>query len=224
MKYIFWGVLFLFFWNACSDGQLARKRSAEFYVRYLAPEQQWLAEVNLRESIEGKNSRQDVESPAGVRYQGVLMRTIPANGITYQLLQGGGYTPKHTFEWQDSQKQPHVFEMEMPAIRNFSFGSDSLSNKKPASLRWEGAPLEAQESVVMMWETTNGEMTVPMEIISSPGQKSIEFPAAQMGKLPAGTWSLYLVRKKRTKQQIDGTKAMGLVEYYTHSDTLVVHD
>ena len=67
----------------------------------------------------------------------------------------------------------------------FTFGTKNLSNKQPASLRWDGAPLERNESVVFMWESTDGGLTVPMEITGSQGMDHIDFPAAQMAKIPS---------------------------------------
>ncbi len=224
MKHIFLGLVSVFLWQACSDGAAARRQTAECYVRYIAPEGQWLAEVTLREGVDGQPGGQAVESPTGVRYQNVLMRTLPFEDVTYRLEQAGGYTAEHKFEWQDSDEKRHSFEMNMPAITGFTFGTKNLSNKQPATLRWDGAPLDQNESLVFMWESTDGGLTVPMEIIASPGMDHIDFPAAQMAKIPAGNWSLYLVRKKQVKRNLDGVQAVGVVEYYSRPDTLLVQN
>ncbi|MCB0533759.1 MAG: hypothetical protein H6574_12920 [Lewinellaceae bacterium] len=224
MKFIFLGLVSVFLWQACSDSAAARRRTAECYVRYDALDGQWLSEVTLREGVDGQSGGKAVESPTGVRYQNVLMRTLPFKDITYRLEQAGGYTATHKFEWQDSDEKKYRFEMDMPAMTGFTFGTKNLSNKQPASLRWDGAPLERNESVVFMWESTDGGLTVPMEITGSQGMDHIDFPAAQMAKIPAGNWSLYLVRKKQVKRDLDGTQTVGVVEYYSRPDTFSVQN
>ena len=225
MKRIFLAAPLFFLVAACAGPSVQGEKKAECYVRYLAPESQSFAEVRLLEETPGQNSMKAVESPAGVRYQGVLMRMLDAQGITYRLEQGGGYAPQHRFEWQDNREKPQAFEMQLPAITGFTFGADAVSNKNPATLRLEGAPLDRQETIVMIWESADGQgFTIPMEISASQGQDKIEFPAAQMGKIPTGTWSLYLVRKKRVKTELNGTTVLGVAEYYSQSDTIRVFE
>jgi hypothetical protein len=224
MKHIFLGLLLLTLIGACTESPDSRKQNAECYVRFLAQEEQWFAEVTLREENATKSEMLAIESPAGVRYQGIRMSVLPVQGITYRLEQAGGYSETQQFDWQDTQNQDYSLKLDMPAIVRFSFGTDRLSNKKPATLRWDGKPLEQQESMVMMWEQADGKFTVPMEIRGTAGQDRIEFPAAQLSKLPAGTWVLYLVRKKRVKQKINGTNTIAVLEYYSHSDTLQIVD
>jgi len=221
--------LFLFFVAAasagCSETSPAGKRSAECYVRYLKPESQLSAEVVLREIPPGQSEPQPYTPPGGVRFGGSLMRELVLQGApVYRLEQGGGYTPEHEFTWSDDQKQKHTIGMNLPAITAFTFSVAPLSRKKPATCTWTGAPLEKKEMLVFMWERTSDRKTVPMEILGTPGQQSIEFPAAQLAKLEAGDWKLYLVRKKTSDFEAQGFSARCTAEYYSDVDTLTVTD
>ena len=219
----FWGLLLLSALGACTENSKLEKNRASCYVRYLAPEGQLQAEFKLTTVQQGNETPQPTEVPDGPYHQGVLMSVVPSSGFTYRLEQPGGYAADHRFDWKNKQGQAQTFSMSMSAIQSFSFEPKVLSNKKPATLRWLGQALEQGESIVMMWESTDGGLTVPMEIIGSPGQKQIDFPAAQMAKLPAGEWTLYLVRKKRVKAEVNGTTTSGMMEYYTQVDTLTVN-
>lgn len=222
--------LFLFFGAAalaaCADLQPAAKRDAECYVRYLKPESQLLAEISFRETPSGKSESRPWNPPGGVRYGGSLMRELTLQDVPmYRLETGGGYSATHTFTWADESGHKDTLGMELPAIAAFTFSDTALSRRKPSSFTWTGAPLEKGEALVLMWERTSDRKTVPMEIVGTPGQQAIDFPAAQLAKLEPGTWTLYVVRRKIVET---GTKGGGLqrctAEYYSDVDTLRVTD
>lgn len=223
MKYIFFWILAVYTLNACTEtGRPAIKRKAEFYVRYLAPEGQLLAEATVKEQQPGKAGMQAIEIPGGIRYRDVLMPAVRLQGSSYQMEQSAGYSSTHIFTWKDEQNSNCTFELELPAITAFSFDSAPLSRQKPASLRWEGAPLQQGESLVFMWENAAEQSTVPMEVSGSGGMDRIDFPAAQLSKLTPGEWTLYLVRRKSAKTEVNGFAVKGLAEYFTRVDTIQV--
>lgn len=210
----------------CSDLQPAAKRDVECYVRYLKPESQLMAEISFRETPSGKSESQPWNPPGGVRYGGSLMRELTLQDVPmYRLETGGGYSATHTFAWADEREHKDTLGMELPAITAFAFSDTVLSRQKAASFTWTGVPLEKGEALVLMWERTSDRKTVPMEIVGTPGQQSIDFPAAQLAKLEPGTWALYVVRRKIVET---GTTGGGLrrctAEYYSDVDTLRVTD
>jgi len=220
-------VLFLFFVAAacagCSEAPATGKRSAECYVRYLKPESQLSAELILKETPPGKPDPQPYSPPGGVRFSGTLMRALVLQDRpVHRLEQRGGYTPEHTFTWSDEQGFQDTIAINLPAIPTFTFSDAPLSHKKPSTFSWTGAPLEKGEMLVFMWERTSDRKTVPMEILGTPGQQSIDFPAAQLAKLEPGTWTLYLVRKKTTEIDSPRLSVRCLAEYYSDVDTVTV--
>lgn len=220
MKHIFFWILIFCSGVFCSPTQPAKKQTAECYVRYLVPEGHLLAEMTLFESPAGQTARNPVAVAGGIQYQAVRMREITSDGVSYQISKTGGYNLQHVFTWTDDK--PRKFSMELSPINTFTFGSEVLSRETPATFTWEGAPLEKGETVVFLWETPDRLKTVPMEIIATPGQQNIQFPAAKLAELSPGTWTLYLVRKKLTKANIEGLEVSGIAEYYTRVDTLTV--
>ncbi|MFN0014036.1 MAG: hypothetical protein ACKVU2_05755 [Saprospiraceae bacterium] len=208
---------------ACSDTPSSGKRSAECYVRYLKPENQLFAEVVLREEVPGKTDPQPFIPAGGVRYGGTLMREVPLQGLpAYRLEQSGGYANEHEFTWSDERERPLSVKVDLSAITAFAFNTDPLVRHTPATFTWTGAPLESGEALVLMWERTNDRTTVPMEVIGTPGQASIEFPAAQLAKIEPGTWALYIVRKKTVQSEVKGTNVVCTAEYYSGMDTITM--
>lgn len=219
MKPLFFALIAIALLWQCSHTP-ATTRTADCYIRYLKPEGQLQAEITLRETATDRDSAIALEVPGGVRYRGILMRTLSLNGTqTYRLEQTGGYALDHTFAWQH-EGQACETAFSLSPITAFSFDADPISLRKPATLTWEGAPLEPNEGIVMIWEKPAEGLTVPMEIIGSPGQDRIEFPAAQLAKLAPGTWTLYLVRKKTFRSDTNGLVVRGMAEYYSDVDTV----
>lgn len=224
MKHIiFWSALFLFLGTHCSGPGPAKSQSAEFYVRYQAPEGQLRAEGTLREGPAGAGAQHAVAVSGGMRYQDTRMNPLEVQGTTYLLEQAGGYTPRHVFSWTDEKGHAQTFSMEMPAITAFSFDvKPVLLRTKPAVFTWQGAPLGSGEGLVFVWEKAADRRTVTMEVTGTPGQKQIEFPAVKLAELPAGEWTLYVVRKKIIRSQQADVRMSGVVEFYSQVDTIRV--
>lgn len=220
MKYIFFlGFLTLMFTH-CQTAT-APRQFLQCYVRFDAVAGQVQADAIVRN---GNNTIQDqpVEMPGGMLYQGSPMQVLPVQGLTYRRSYAADFVPEHSFSWVDAQGMRQKVAFPMSPISKFSFGDGPLLRSKPATLRWEGGPLEKGETLVLMWENRALGQTVPMEIMRSSGNASIEFPAAKVAEVPAGTWTLYLVRKRLSKTETPGMAAEAVLEYYSKSDTIEV--
>lgn len=204
---------------ACAPSDPGAVEEVECYVRYLKPEGQSLAEMVVRRR-EQKETR-SVEVPGGARYSGAPMQAIGSDGaVTYRSEGKSAFSSQHTFSWKDARNRPHEFAMEMLPVSDLSFGSQTLSLKQPATLRWQGPPVSENEVWVVLWEKTDRSITVPMEIITAAGMDYIEFPAAQLARLGPGSWSYYVVRQKAFRQEKPGYIIKGVAEYYSDADTV----
>jgi hypothetical protein len=191
-------------------------RSLQCYVRFDAVRRQVQADATLRQGTD------PVEMPGGMLYQGSEMHIIPVQGLTYRRIYAADFVPEHTFGWTDDQGVRQKTSFQMAAIPKFTFGDQPLSRAQAATLRWEGGPLERGEALVLMWENKALNETVPMEIVRTSGDASIEFPAAKIAELAPGQWTLYLVRKRLAKANVHGLDAEAVLEYYSKSDTIEV--
>ena len=219
MKHIFFLILSALAFSFCQTTAPAPKRSFECYVRFLEPETRVHAEATLRE---GDTAPRTIQPPGGIFYQSREMKLMTEPAILYRSDKTSGFDQKHTFSWKDEKGQEHRFEMQISPIRQFGFGTKTLSRQQPATMRWQGEPLIKGETVVFLWENAQLRKTVPMEIIQTGGEAAVEFPAAKIAQLDAGQWTYYLVRKKLTKADVSGTAASGIIEYYTKNDTIQV--
>lgn len=223
MKYIFFCTLLFTAGISCTAPSASVKQTLECYVRYLVPEGQLRAEATLREAASPPNAPRAIAAPGGMTYRGTAMGAVEAQGVMYVLERPDKYSPRHEFAWQDARNTTHRFAMEMSPISSFSFGDGGpLRRDQPATFTWQGGALEKGEALVFLWESLDRRSTVPMDVVGAPGQQSIDFPAVKLSELSPGIWTLYIVRKKLTQANIDGTTASGIVEYYSGVDTLTV--
>lgn len=216
MRHIFFSALIALFFGACSTPQTPEKHTFHGYVRFLADQAQLRAEARLL----GPDSM-PAAPPGGMRYQGIDMTLLAADGA-YRYQRNGAPGARAVFSWADEAGRNHEFAVPLLPLDSFGFGAKTILRHQPYTLRWSGAPLEKGETLVLMWENRVTGQTVPMEIYGTASLPSIEFPAAKLAEIPAGRWSLYLVRKKMVKGDAGGVPATGVAEYYTRPDTLTV--
>jgi hypothetical protein len=229
MRLFFFSVLTILNISACTNGnkEAADKRNLNCYIRVMEAEGRIRAEASMSTVGENPGSINDttvhaVEVPGGMKYQGTNMNLVPNQGLTYVKDFPGEYREKHQFSWEDANKQRIEFNVDMNNIKNFGFGTKTISSSKPATFTWESKGLEKGESLVLLWENPTRHLTVPMEVYIQGNYPKIDFPAGKMKELSPGTWTLYVVRKKLTKAQIGPVNARAIMEFYSKTDTLTV--
>jgi hypothetical protein len=223
----FWALTILCVWGCKSDQTNKDQRSLTCYIRVLEAERRIRAEASMTTVGQGGTVVKDtsihaVEIPNGINYQGVPMTLIPNEGLTYFKDYPGEFKTDHQFTWQNAAGEGVTFPIKMNNIKNFTFGSKTLSVSKPATFTWEPSGLERGEAMVLMWENPEAHLTVPMELYIQGSNPKIEFPAAKLKELTPGTWTLYVVRKKLTKAQIGPVIAQAVTEFYSKTDTLTI--
>lgn len=206
---------------ACGQKTPVLIQTFSCYARFDAAAQQTKAEATLREGPDAAHLL-PVEPPDGFRYQGVSMHLVPMQGMTYQSNHSSAYRPDHRFYWKGKNDQPLAFEAIMPRIDSFYFSNATLSTAAPATLHWTGGTLERGETLVLLWENPASGKTVQAEAYNSDGIDALEIPAAKMAELSPGKWSLYLVRKRLTKETVGTVEATGVAEYYTKARTVEI--
>ncbi len=208
-------------WSACQHTEPAPKTVATFYVRYLKPEGQVLAEATLLR--QQGDSLYSIDISEGMRYRGALMRLISAEKRKiYRHESKSTYFAEHPFQWTDTKGQTRRFSLTMSPLFDVSLGASNLPMSKPATLTWHGPPIAEGETWVIMWEHLEQGTIVPMEIVATPGLDRIDFPAAQLAKLNPGRWAYYVVRKKVSRQELPDMSVQGIVEYYSDTDTVTL--
>jgi hypothetical protein len=222
MKQHFYTLFILFFIAACAATDNTPNQSYSFYVRYLAQEQNYRAEASM--STIGKDGKkQEIEIPGGIYFRKQEMQPMPYQGMRYRADHSGPFSESNTFSWRNPESdESYSFDLSISPIRKYGFQSDTLQRNQVNNFGWEGQALQPGETLVFLWQSLKGDQTKNMELRSTNPIPIIEFPAAKISELEPGIWTLYLVRKKLIKGQAAGAPAEGIIEFYTHTDTLVV--
>jgi hypothetical protein len=220
MMRIFFFITAVLTLNACQPDSPNRPRTLECFVRYQEDEQKVSTEATFAQ-VNDNGQSVPIELKGGIRYQNMPMTLRPVQGLTYARAYPAAFQAEHNFMLEVSPGQPLTFPMTMNAMTDIGFGSPQLPLGKAARFSWHGAPLERGETVVLLWENPATHQTVPMEIYGV-GLAFIELPAAKLAELQPGTWTLYAVRKKLVKANLNGIAASGIMEYYSKTDTLLL--
>lgn len=221
MKHIFFLILTTLAFSFCSPEAPVNKQSLETYVRYLEQEGQIHTEATMRIAEPGKEAL-PIEVAGGIRYQGLEMSIQPMRSITYRLDKPSGFETKHTFSWKDDKGREQYFNTQLDPISSFGFGNKVVDRSKAAIFSWEGQPLGKGEVLVFMWENAKLRLTKPLEVINPGPDSRLNYPAAKLSELEPGLWTLYLVRKKLTKSDVNGVECTGIIEYFTATDSFEV--
>ncbi len=217
MNRIFFSVLTILAFIACKQPEVVLDQYLECYIRHDAATGKTKVEASLHDT----KTKVAVEIKNGIKYQKEAMRLSAVAGMSYRYDYAADFIPEHLFEWKSADGKGHTLKLPMNELRNFGFGSEKVSRNKSATLTWDGKPLESGETLVLMWENLKTAETVPVELYSTNATSAkVEFPAAKMRDLSAGDWSLYLVRKKMTKQKGAESEGVGVAEYFSKIDTI----
>ena len=220
MKHIFFSILTTLAILGCNTQEKAKNQSLFCYVRYDATDKT----VKSEASFQDLNSNTIYEFAGGIRYQGMEMQLTPAVGMTYRYEYAADFLPEHVFEWRGKANNKNIFRMTIDPIKVFFIPDEAISRASPTAVQWEGTPLGKGETIVFMWENTTKGLSVPMEVSTNSSQPKIDIPAAKLKNLVPGDWTLYLVRKKLTKQTIDEMPVSGIMEYYSKTIAVKVTD
>lgn len=211
MKHIFFLVLTTLALLGCNAQEKAGKHTLFCYVRYDESAQTVISEASLQD----EGNKTSIELPGGIRYQGREMELKPVYGMTYHYEYPAKFIPDHVFDWRDKKNIKNTATLHMDAITAFSLPAKSISASQAAEVHWEGTPLDKGETMVFMWENTKEGLTVPLEVASTSRMPVIIIPAAKMSSITPGDWTLYLVRKKLSKETVGEMPVNGILEYYT---------
>lgn len=223
MKGIFFCTLTILAFSHCQTPQQDKpeRTVVDCYVRLDQAEGRIVAEATLSQ---GEPTPKPAEAKGGITFQRIKMDLLKQRGLSYRASYPAAYTRDLLFEWQMKEKgKKQSVQLRMDETKNFRMNNNGIVHLDSVStLTWEGAPLERGETLVLMWEKLDRRSTVPMELYQSGSEPRVEFPAAKMRELEPGKWSLYLVRRRLIKSNIDGVEATGVTEYFSQMDTIEV--
>lgn len=191
-------------------------RIADYFVRYLAAEQQLKAYASFYEG-DSLRAATPVRAAGEVTFQGLDMekRELGEQGIRYTITRTSEYSQPFRFTHPDDSGRRTERIFEMAPLEDFSFDGD-ISLRQGATLLVKGAPLKNSESLVLL-------LTDPTDraySITLPGpnpENRFFISPEQLSGIPAGFNQLYIVKKKsEARESPDLTLLIG-IEYYSET-------
>jgi len=188
----------------------------DFFVRYLAPEQELKAYASFSQGDSVQNSV-PIEMAGGVTFQGSGMeaRDLQGQQIRYTYQSQTNYAAPYTFKTQTPGGQPLEHSIAMKGIGKFSIKEGVISKSKGMTLVIEQGSLEKGESIVMLFTVpaTGASYTV---IAAGPHPNDIHaIPATTIPALPKGKVQLYLVKKQEVISDTPLANITASAEYYS---------
>jgi hypothetical protein len=221
MKFLIFSTSFFLFFIGCKPTEPAKpKQWLNCYVRYLTQENKIRAEATLKQGLDEKTA-QLLEIKNGLKFNNATMSLISKQGLTYKYERDGMMEASRVFEFTTDDDKVIKFDLPATEVKDFSFPQNIVVLKQANTLTWMGEPLYKDEKFVLIWENPE-HGTVSMEVSGTGGKNTIEFPAAELAKLQAGKWMLYLVRTKTTRTTVNDVSVRGIGECYSKTKEIVV--
>jgi hypothetical protein len=194
MKHIFFLFLTTLALFGCAPKEKAQNRTLFCYVRY----DEAVKAVKAEASLQDPGAKTSLEIPGGIRYQGMEMELAPVYGMTYRYEYTANFLPEHVFEWRDQQNSKQLSRTSLDPINSFFLPGKTIATAQPTAV-----------------QNTEEGQTVPMEVSTTSGRPQIDIPAVKMKDITPGKWTLYLVRKKLSKNKVADLPVNTILEYYT---------
>lgn len=192
----------------------------EVLVRFLAPENQYKAQIMFFEGDSLENA-QPVQQFSGVSFQNQPMeeKVLDASMFRYERLQTGPYKSRQVFEFSEESGKKQQISIAMDPIVRFAIDTQ-LYQSKGGSLQLEDSGLEAGETLLLLLSDANGN-TYSIEK-AGPLAKIISLTPSDLQPVPAGTYELYLVKKQIREIKTANRIVFSTIEYYSALKTVQV--
>lgn len=222
LPYLIFFILFLAFsLNACKEekGRSAQQKVfADFYVRYLEPEQELKAYAAF---IEGQKIEEGHPKtfPGGLNFMSVRMdpKKLSDETIRYHYATKRNFTSNFTFSFIQEDGLVREFKTSLNNIEGFHV-TKGASLSKGLQLNYSGAALGQGESLLLLF-TDSLSQAYTLQA-NGPTETNIFFEPDQLRHIPAGKMELYLVRKKLVEGVQDNYDYRFALEYYSDILTL----
>ena len=196
-------------------GDTEPQRSLEAYIRFLVPENEYKIQLVFTEGDSAANLR-PVEMSRGITWAGQALRAKNRNtpDFRYEMLAPGPYSPRHVFEFEESNGAKRKLVLEMAPIDGFRIGP-TVSKESGATLRIEGAALSEGETLLLLFTDDQG--TSHQLMFKGPVQSNaFELTPEMLRPLKSGRHELYLIKQQRRESVQNKRTIYSLIEWYSN--------
>lgn len=206
-----------------SDPPQGRKTFAEFFIRYLAPEQQMLGQASFWEGGSWE-SLHAVEPSGIVSFENHQMKAsrLPGEQIRFSDNFSGAYDESLAFRFRNKDGRYLQYELKMSPVRDF-FVKGQIRKSAGATFVVNGGIMNKEEQLVFMF-TDEQKRATAITIEGPTSDIEIQIPAEQLQGLTPGPGQLYLVKKQERAESHPNLELIAAIEYYTGQQDIVVKE
>jgi hypothetical protein len=220
IRRLYWILSLCLIFSSCRDTErppASTERSktfAEFFVRYLAPEQQLLGQASFWEGVSWEVL--DPIAPSGiVSFENAKMKParLPGDQIRFSETLTKTYEESLAFRFRNQDGRYLQYELKMTPLRDF-FVKGSISKSEGATFVINGGIMTESEQLVFMFSDARQRATA-ITLEGPTSDIEITIPPEQLQDLRPGPGQLYLVKKQQRAETHPDLELVAAVEYYT---------
>ncbi len=213
--------LIVFIFSSCQSdsksAQIEDKKTtyANFYLRYMQPEKKVKGEAYFKT---GENAQKGtaVEYSNGVFFDGGSMTMKKAVGRKlYRSERKSDFKSQYEFEMNPKEADTYKYNLKINPISSFKI-ENGVSKSKGIQLTWEGSNLSKNEELVLLF-TDNQNRAFNINIKGPTDAPAATIEKDKLTNMKYGKGGLYLVRKFREEQKIEGRQINAVSEFYSRS-------
>jgi len=189
------------------------KQYADYYVRYLAGENQLKAEAVFKKGTD--SSKAISVQPEGsifLNQQKLKSFFLSKKNIRFQYEGDKILGDDYIFRFVKDDNTTIDYDAGLKDIKSFSI-SGIASKSKGITISWEGSPLSDREEIVVL--ITDEKNKAATQTFQSSPNNAVTISADKLNKLSTGKGFVYLVRKNFGKEKIQDLNIKSAAEYYT---------
>ncbi len=203
------------------DKEIPDRWFAQFYVRYLNPDQKTEAEASFWKGPTAASSKSTFLKN-GIFFNGGAMSEkdlSKVNILKYTSKRTGELPEAFDFRFDLDPALDLSFSDRIDPIDNFEI-SYTPGENTPLTLEWAGSSLNENEEIVFIISDSQ-KKAITFSVKGPSAENKLEIPFQKFKKASAGKGELYLVRKKYMDVKNENFEGNSTVEYYTNSVVVV---
>lgn len=196
---------------------------ADFFIRYLAPEQQMRGQVSFWEGLSWDNLK-PLEPSGIVSFENHQMKSsrLPGDQIRFSETFLGDYEEALAFRFRNKDGRYLQYELKMTPVRDF-FVKGKISKSTGATFVINGGIMSQEESLVFMF--SDGRQLATAITLDGPTTDiEITIPPEKLQGLSIGPGQLYLVKKQQRTESHPNLELIAAIEYYTGQREVLVEE